>query len=306
MPTNNIERFRYFFLASRLQTLLVSISSLFFNLSFAYVQNQRIKLAYITLLFCLLVFLQVFANFTNDYFDEVSGVESKFRLGPKRFTLRLGIFVMHFYLSASLFLITFILILLLLLIDCGPIKHTIFSLISSGLFICFVYSGGPLPLASSGLGEGLVFFVFGFLQTVTFNFINIASFHFNLQNYLFSTSSGLLSSALLSVNNARDQIIDLQTFKKITLVVRFGSNFSSFYYYSTIFLCFFVFSCYIFLHSLIYPTFLTLVLISVNSCKLAKEALFLDRINFQLILLGSTSSFVFIYSFFIFSTLALL
>nr|NP_045106.1 menaquinone biosynthesis protein [Cyanidium caldarium]AAF12989.1 unknown [Cyanidium caldarium]WDB00232.1 menaquinone biosynthesis protein [Cyanidium caldarium] len=306
MLTKNVERFWCFFLASRFQTLLISISSLLFNLSFVYRQYQKIKLVYIILLLCLFVCLQIFANFTNDYFDEVSGVESKFRLGPKRFTLRLGSFIMHFYLSVSLLLITFILILLLLSVDYGSIKHIIFSLMSSGLFICFVYSGGPFPLASLGLGEVLVFFVFGLLQTITFNFVNIASFHFNLQNYLFSTSSGLLSAALLSVNNARDQIIDIQTLKRITLAARFGINFANFYYYSTIFLCIYLFVYYIFLHTLIYATFLTLVFISINSWKLAKDALFLDRINFQLISLGSTSLFVFIYSFFIFSTLVLL
>nr|UNJ15513.1 menaquinone biosynthesis protein [Cyanidiaceae sp.] len=306
MPTSNIERFQYFLLASRFQTLLISISSLLFNLSFAYTQYQRVKLVSISLLFLLLALLQVFANFTNDYFDEISGVESKFRLGPQRFTLRLGTFVMHFYLSVILFLVVLILTLLLLWIDYGQMKHIIISLISGGLFICFLYSGGPLPLAYCGLGESLVFFVFGFFQTTTFNFVNIASFRFNLQSYLFSTSLGVLSSALLAVNNARDQIIDVQTFKKITLAVRCGSTFSSFYYYSTIFLCFFMFLYYIVLHNVNYSIILPLVLISLNSWKLAKNALFLDCINFQFVLLESTSLFVFIYAFLIFSTFVLL
>jgi 1,4-dihydroxy-2-naphthoate octaprenyltransferase len=86
-----------------------------------------------------------------------------------------------------------------------------------------VYTGGPYPLGYHGFGDVFVFIFFGliavpgtyYLQTSTIN---------NLSIYM-GALMGMLSTAILVVNNLRDADTDKLSGKK-TLAVRFGKKFS--------------------------------------------------------------------------------
>jgi 1,4-dihydroxy-2-naphthoate octaprenyltransferase len=85
------------------------------------------------------------------------------------------------------------------------------------------YTGGPFPLGYKGLGEVFVLIFFGpvavggtyYLQTL----------EINLPVILAGLSPGLISTALLTVNNLRDIHTDEKAGKR-TLAVRFGPIFA--------------------------------------------------------------------------------
>jgi 1,4-dihydroxy-2-naphthoate octaprenyltransferase len=174
------------------------------------------------LLFSLLI--QIGTNFANDYFDFIKGADNASRIGPKRAvasgwispnrmkTLTLGAFALSFLASLPLVHAS------------GP--WSLFFVLSSIAF-GVLYTGGPRPLGYMGLGEVFVLLYFGPVAMLGSYFIQ----HHTLTPTLFalSLSPGLLSAAILTANNLRDEESDRAS-KKNTLVVRFGQNFGRFQY----------------------------------------------------------------------------
>jgi len=198
--------------------LVLSIKDGYFNWQFALV--------------CLLtaLTLQIGTNLANDYFDFKKGIDTKDRLGPTRVT-QAGLispqkvrssFIFFFFLSA---------LLGSTLIFRGGRIFAIFGVLSifSGIF----YTGGTKPLGYIGLGDLLVLIFFGpvavlgtyYLQTLQFSWLVL----------LMGFSPGLISVAILCVNNIRDIKSDSLTGKK-TLSVRFGLKFAKREYIFTLLL----------------------------------------------------------------------
>lgn len=168
--------------------------------------------------------IQIGTNFANDYFDFMKGADSSDRTGPTRVTqaglvsadaMRRAIW-MAFFLAfcAGIYLVMR-----------GGIPILIIGLLS--ILFGVLYTGGPFPLGYNGLGELLVLIFFGpvavggtyFVQT-----LNIT------ETVIFvGLSPGLLSVAILSVNNLRDIEGDAQAAKR-TLAVRFGRTFAQYEY----------------------------------------------------------------------------
>ena len=166
------------------------------------------------------LFIQIGANFANDYFDFKKGADTEDRMGPMRVTqaglikpetMRLGfiiIFTLVMFIGFYLFWRAGWVILLI----------AILSIIAG-----ILYTGGPLPYGYIGLGDIMVLIFFGpvavggtyFVQALTINWIVIVS----------GLSTGLISMAILTVNNLRDIRTDKAVGKK-TLAVRFGENFA--------------------------------------------------------------------------------
>lgn len=203
------------FLASRPKTWSASICPVVIGASFA--PSIRYDIFFLTLFFSLLI--QIGTNFANDYFDFIKGADTKARNGPKRASEQGWIAPKSmFFLSLATFLSAF-LIALPLMLNLGAWSFLLaFFSILSGIF----YTAGPKPLGYVGLGEVFVFFFFGPIATAGAFFLQTGFIDGPI--LIASIASGCFSTALLAVNNLRDEKTD-RAAKKNTLIVRFGALF---------------------------------------------------------------------------------
>lgn len=178
-----------------------------------------------TLLYCALaaaIALQIATNFWNDYFDDIKGSDGEGRLGPRRL-LQNKIATRSQVLAAALAfnLLSFFCAL--------PIfRERGWGLAALGVLCIFLsvgYTGGPFPLAYLGLGELFVLLFFGWVATYFSYFV--ATGIWSADATVLGLQVGLLSCALITINNIRDYEEDRKS-KKNTLVVLFGRNFGLF------------------------------------------------------------------------------
>ncbi len=166
------------------------------------------------------VCIQIATNLANDYFDFKKGADTPDRIGPVRVSqsglipptdVRNAMFlVFGLSVAASCFLIY----------HAGWVIAVIGVLsILSGIF----YTAGPRPLGYMGLGELFVLIFFGPVAVGGTYFVQ--SLELNGAVVLAGFGPGLLSVAILAVNNLRDRETDRRV-RKNTLAVRFGRNFA--------------------------------------------------------------------------------
>jgi 1,4-dihydroxy-2-naphthoate octaprenyltransferase len=162
--------------------------------------------------------LQIGANFANDYHDGVRGVDTSERLGPPRLTSS-GMASPRAVLAAALLCIltagvaglALALATTLWLIPIG----------AAAMLALWLYSGGPRPYASLGLGELMVFVFFGVMATAGTAYVNAETV--SAAAWWGSVPMGLLIVAILEANNVRDIPTDEAAGKR-TLAVRLGSR----------------------------------------------------------------------------------
>src|SRR5690554_8103254 len=87
------------------------------------------------------------------------------------------------------------------------------------IFSGIAYTGGPYPLGYNGLGDLFVFVFFGIVAVTATHYVQALSF--SLEALVASIPIGLLSTAILIVNNYRDIDTD-RVVGKNTLAVRLG------------------------------------------------------------------------------------
>jgi 1,4-dihydroxy-2-naphthoate octaprenyltransferase len=203
----------------RPKTLTASISPVLIGGAMAF-KDGDINPVILALTFAAALLIQIGTNLANDYYDFVKGADTKTRVGPTRAT-QAGLVTPNQMKFA--FLLTFALAAAcgLYLVYVGGIPILTIGLIS---IICgILYTAGPLPLAYYGLGDIFVLIFFGpvavagtyYLQTRSINSTVIIS----------GLAPGLISVAILTVNNLRDITTDKAANKK-TLAVRFGPRFA--------------------------------------------------------------------------------
>ncbi len=168
---------------------------------------------------CLVVSvaLQVGVNYANDYSDGVRGVD-KDRRGPVRLTasgLKAPAAVKR---AAFLALAVAAVAGVALAIVVNP---WMLAVGAASIAAAALYSGGPKPYASSGMGEVMVFVFFGLVATCGSAYV-----HLERVPWLAVAASvpvGLLACAILLLNNLRDVASDQATGKR-TLAVRVGAR----------------------------------------------------------------------------------
>ncbi|MDG2352670.1 MAG: 1,4-dihydroxy-2-naphthoate polyprenyltransferase [Acidimicrobiales bacterium] len=169
---------------------------------------------------CLIVSLalQVGVNYANDYSDGVRGNDGPERTGPTRLVGG-GLASTSEVLKASLIMF----VIAALSGVCLAIITTLW-LIPIGL-ACFLgawfYTGGSKPYGYRGFGEVSVFVFFGLIATNGSFFAQLEKFA--IPPFLLSCVTGLLSCALLTVNNLRDYENDKKVEKR-TLSVLMGEK----------------------------------------------------------------------------------
>ena len=229
--------FKAFFKAARLRTLPLSVSGIIVGCALAnFTEESQARANYTIFILALLttIAFQVLSNFANDYGDGIKGTDSK-RLGEQRLVasgvispkqMKLAVIIMSiisFLLALWLvytafenkFLYIFIFMLLGLLSIAAAIKYTV----------------GKTAYGYSGLGDFFVFIFFGLLSVLGSYFLYTKSLNWDV--VLPACSIGLLSTAVLSVNNLRDIEEDIKH-NKLTLAVKLGKKRAKIYHYSLI------------------------------------------------------------------------
>lgn len=216
--------------AARLRTLPLSVSGIIVGSAYAHYQGYSdwriVVLALLTTLG-----LQVLSNYANDYGDGVKGTDAN-RIGEKRLVAA-GVITAEQMKKAVIItaILTFIIALLLIYIAFGKENFAlslIFILLGIGsIGAAIKYTVGKSAYGYSGFGDVFVFIFFGLVSVVGSNFLFTHFIDWKL--FLPATAIGLLSVAVLNLNNMRD-IENDKIAGKNTLVVKMGLKWAKKYH----------------------------------------------------------------------------
>ena len=219
--------------AARLRTLPLSISGIILG---SYLGNEFVNSLlehtirtsiWESSIFWLAIFttvgFQVLSNYANDYGDGIKGSD-KNRTGEARMVSS-GAITPKQMKTAMIITTTITLLIALLLIYVAFGSESFgYSILFFGLGIASIaaaikYTVGNSAYGYSGFGDIFVFLFFGLLSVVGSYFLYTKMINFEI--FLPAFSIGLLSTAVLNLNNLRDREQD-KTNKKNTLVVKLG------------------------------------------------------------------------------------
>jgi 1,4-dihydroxy-2-naphthoate octaprenyltransferase len=217
--------------AFRLRTLPLAFSSIitgsFLAAAFGNMRWPVLVLALLTTLF-----LQVLSNLANDYGDGVKGTDNSERIGPQR-AIQSGIIQpaemrKAVILTASLALVSGLALLFAGTRGLSNKEIMVFLGLGLGAIAAAVaYTVGSKAYGYMGLGDIFVLIFFGFTGVGGTYYLHTHEWSAAL--LLPSASVGLLSVAVLNLNNMRDRIPDSRAGKN-TLAVRFGDYGSRVYH----------------------------------------------------------------------------
>jgi 1,4-dihydroxy-2-naphthoate polyprenyltransferase len=162
------------------------------------------------------VFIQIGTNLANDYSDAKRGADTVDRLGPVRVTAA-GLVTPRRVLTATW--VAFAVAVacgVYLAVVAGPV---ILAVGAVSILAGVLYTGGPRPYGYAGLGEAFVFLFFGLVAVNGSYFVQLE--RLDWLPFALSIPVGMLSTAILVVNNLRDTETDRRVGKR-TLAVRLG------------------------------------------------------------------------------------
>jgi 1,4-dihydroxy-2-naphthoate octaprenyltransferase len=175
---------------------------------------------------------QVLSNYANDYGDGIKGSD-KNRTGEARMVSSGAITPKQMKTAMIITTIITLLIALLLIYVAFGSESFGYSILFFGLGIASIaaaikYTVGNSAYGYSGFGDIFVFLFFGLLSVVGSYFLYTKMINFEV--FLPAFSIGLLSTAVLNLNNLRDREQD-KTNNKNTLVVKLGAIRAKKYHY---------------------------------------------------------------------------
>lgn len=177
--------------------------------------------------------LQILSNFANDYGDGMKGTDNEDRIGPKR-AIQSGVITpaamkRAIVITAGLTLLSAILLIYYAFEDTN-LWYSLFYLVLGILALASAirYTVGNSAYGYRGYGDVFVFVFFGLVSTLGVNFLYSKQLDFVL--VLPATAIGLLSVAVLNLNNMRDEASDRKAGKN-TLVVKMGAANAKMYHY---------------------------------------------------------------------------
>lgn len=221
--------------AARLRTLPLSISGILVGTALAL---KKGFFDWNIFIFAILTTLglQILSNFANDYGDGVKGTDNKDRTGPMR-ALQSGI-ISHKEMKKAVIITSFATLLIaicLLYFAFGTenfLHSFLFFMLGIGAIAAAIkYTVGNSAYGYRGLGDIFVFVFFGLVSVVGSYFLYVHQLDFWI--FLPAITIGLLSTAVLNLNNMRDQVGD-KISGKYTLVVKLGAKNAKKYHYSLI------------------------------------------------------------------------
>ena len=206
------------FLAARPKTLWASVAPVVVGAAMAEGDGVFHAPSALTALACA-VLIQVATNFANDLFDFEKGADTESRQGPLRVT-QAGFVTPGTMKRGIAAVLTLTLLGGLYLVWRGGWPAALIGLFSVAAGL--LYTGGPRPLGYLGLGDLFVLVFFGPVAVAGTYYVQALSV--NATVVAAGLAPGLLSVAILAVNNLRDADEDRRTGKR-TLAVRFGRGF---------------------------------------------------------------------------------
>jgi 1,4-dihydroxy-2-naphthoate octaprenyltransferase len=162
------------------------------------------------------ILIQIGTNLANDYSDARRGADSADRLGPVRVTSA-GLITPRRVLTATWVAFGLAALLGIYLAWLAGWIILLVGLVS--IAAGFLYTGGPRPYGYAGLGEVFVFLFFGLVSVNGSYYVQLETLDW--LPFGLSVAVGMLSTAILVVNNVRDIDSDRRA-NKNTLAVRIG------------------------------------------------------------------------------------
>ncbi len=220
---NKHSTFSIWFSTARPKTLPLALASILVGSALAAWQS---KFDWLTTLLALIttVLLQILSNFANDYGDHVKGSDTVERIGPLRA-------IQHGAINGKQLKIALIVVAFLSFLSGSILIGYAYQswqdlLVFGGLGVLAIvaaitYTVGKKPYGYLGLGDISVLIFFGFLAVLGTFYLQTHQLFLSL--LLPSLGCGLLSVAVLNINNLRDIEQDKQAGKN-TLIVRIGSR----------------------------------------------------------------------------------
>ncbi|SHM91004.1 1,4-dihydroxy-2-naphthoate prenyltransferase [Cyclobacterium lianum] len=214
----------------RLRTLPLALSSILMGSVIAF-QTSGFRWSVFLLAALTTTLLQVLSNLANDYGDSVNGADHSGRLGPVR-AVQSGVITLSEMKSAMLIfailsLFSGIGLLFVSLED--PLKFLLFMGMGIlAILAAITYTSGSKPYGYAGLGDLAVFLFFGWLGVMGTFYLHTQAFDAML--WLPASAVGLLSTAVLNINNVRDIQSD-QAAGKRSIPVRIGKRAATWYHW---------------------------------------------------------------------------
>lgn len=206
---------RIWFLAIRPKTLIASFSPVLIG---ALLAKTFDPLMFACIL-CAALFIQIGTNIANDYYDFTQGRDTSKRRGPLR-VAQSGLLPIKIIKQGFIFSF-----FLAFLFGIYPMISGGYEIVLLGFFSLFLgvyYTKGKYSLSCTGLADICVLLFFGVFATGYSHFLIGKSF--SIIAFIAGIGPGLISTAVLTANNLRDQEEDANGNKR-TLVVRFGETF---------------------------------------------------------------------------------
>lgn len=222
--------------AMRLRTLPLSISGILMGSAAALLYGTWNNLIFTFALFTTVLF-QIISNLANDLGDSIKGTDNEKRVGPSRS-------VQDGSISRKAMRNAIVVTSILALISAGVLIFLSVDGMSTGILIVYAilallsvlaaiaYTIGKNAYGYLGLGDLMVLIFFGFVSVI--GVFGLYSKQFDLLIVLPACTIGLLSMAVLNLNNMRDYKND-QACGKNTLVVKIGPTNAKFYHAALIF-----------------------------------------------------------------------
>lgn len=166
--------------------------------------------------------LQILSNLANDYGDAVKGSDTAERIGPLR-GMQKGVITQADMKKALKINIVSACVsgILLIIVACEKPEDALGFLMLGlvAIVAAITYTVGKKPYGYLGLGDISVLIFFGWLSVIGTYYLQANTF--NMITFLPATACGLLSVAVLNINNMRDIENDVKAGKN-TLAVRLG------------------------------------------------------------------------------------
>ncbi|MGB2475865.1 MAG: 1,4-dihydroxy-2-naphthoate octaprenyltransferase [Flavobacteriaceae bacterium] len=232
--------------AARLRTLPLSISGIIVGNGMAYLTGHFSSLIFLFSLLTTIAF-QILSNFANDYGDGLRGTDNHNRLGPAR-VLQQGLLSsaelkkgIRNFVAVSLGL-ALILIALSFETSQWLMALCFLALGIASIVAAINYTVGTYAYGYRALGDMFVFVFFGGVSVMGSYYLQTKMWSPML--LLPAASIGLLSTAVLNLNNMRDYDND-KAFQKTTLPILLGLSKAKIYHATLIliaFLCSFLYA----------------------------------------------------------------
>jgi len=217
--------------AMRLRTLPLSLSGIIMGSAVAYYQGYWDALIF-TLSIVTTVMFQIVSNLANDLGDGLKGTDNKDRVGPARMVQSGVISPKEMKMAVIITaVLSFVAAGALIYFGAQNMPNSIIWFYAVLAILCVVaaitYTVGKRAYGYHGMGDLMVLVFFGFVSVL--GVYSLYSKAFVTDMILPAITIGLLSTAVLNLNNMRDYSNDAKSGKN-TLVVKMGPNMAKLYH----------------------------------------------------------------------------